>query len=388
MPASAHAPGSSDGRWSVLLLSRVLMVLGLLIAILSLIVPVVHFFITHPWLITLALGVCLLGLGAALAIAEDGFVGLLGSKCLTDVSPLDAAIYIRELNRTACDPKRHLNPTVSVSKEAPPRLLQAIAWLHQLSHLAALCLVHPDDDEIQDLIADSDVEFFEFSCNPLVAVLPPNLQRMLVGRAGVARVAAKQARYAQEPVPSAACAAAGGTAHEDVTGSAAGGEAASEPAPAGASSEGVLPPSTVHDELTMRADKLMMVIDSDDPSDGGQTMAVRRRRRQLQHEACYEQASLQTPRTRSSMIHRLSQRRLSVTNQRRVIIYGKLALMPLRMALAQLQPIVPYATASLKDTRIYAWAASWASYVYAMAGGIVGQVRGRAGSVVAMAGGK
>ena len=79
------------------------------------------------------------------------------------------------------------------------------------------------------------------------------------------------------------------------------------------------------------------------------------------------------------MLHRLSQRRLSVTNQRRVIIYGRLAMMPFRMAIAQVRPIVPYALANFKGTRLYAWAASWASYFSETTHGVLNRVGWRMG---------
>jgi len=341
------------------ILSRVLMVLGVLIAIASLIVPVVQFFMAHKWLISLAIGLCLLGMGASLAISEAGLVGLFISTFPMDLSLLDAAIYMRELNRTARDPQRAAKlgrpADASASPVATPRLFHAIAWLHQLSHLAALCLVHESDDALRDLIADSDADFFEFSCAPLVAALPPAMQQLAVGRAGVARAAARQACLAQE-VPLASDAGDTNTAAA----------AASPPEPTTAASDDAVL-SLLHDNSSMQVDDLNTL----DELAGGQAMAVLRRRRQLQHETTCELA-LQTPRTRRSMLHRLSQRRISVTNQRRVIIYGKLALMPLRMAITQAQPIVPYAVASVKETRLYVWAASWASYAYMVIAKVLG----------------
>ena len=89
-----------------------------------------------------------------------------------------------------------------------------------------------------------------------------------------------------------------------------------------------------------------------------------------------------TPRRRRSLLQRVSQRRLSVTNQRRVLIYGKLALMPFRMAASQVQPIFPYALDTLRATPLWLWAAGWASYGYALVRGTVQQVRGRADGVL------
>lgn len=385
---------ASSARWSVLLLSRVLLVVGAALVVGSIVVPVVRFIAAHPWLISLVLGFCLLGAGAALAISEDGVAGaLLASKVPTDFSLLDVAIYIRELNRAARDPKRAAgcpnpeSPSISpsISPSSSPKLFHVITWLHQLSHLAALCLVHPDDDDVRDVIADSDEDFFHFSCGPVVAELPTSLQMFLVGRAGVERVEARRARYAQpyaHPEPLAATQEAGVSAHGSATANVATGE---EPG-GGATphSASLVPPLVTHSLTPGRGG------DGDcgdcelRENSNGEGMAVRRRRRQLQHEAVYRMAELQTPRRRKSLLQRVSQQRLSITNQRRVIIYGKLALMPFRLAVSQVRPIVPYAMASLRATHLYKWAASWVGFARSMACDVLQQVRGKADGVIVM----
>ena len=76
----------------------------------------------------------------------------------------------------------------------------AVSWLSQLGRLIALCWMELDDDLIKSLVSEMEEDFREAACGPMVGALPDRARHLLVGRAGVAELAAAAAAAAADGV--------------------------------------------------------------------------------------------------------------------------------------------------------------------------------------------
>lgn len=174
---------------------------GLLLVGLGLSQPFYLFIAANPWAQLVVVGVVLITAGLMSALREEGLAALLPTPlrlCLYE-SPFALGLHVRNAARSLQPGQISLQPDPLVS---------------QLARVAALCCLDLEDALVREIVSSLDADFREAAFNPCARSLHPTLLSVVLGRRGLAQLAAiereKLRRGPQSPVPPAAAGGDGG----------------------------------------------------------------------------------------------------------------------------------------------------------------------------------
>ena len=186
-------------------LAQTVLLLGVTLLVVGIAWAVAAFFYSHPWLVLIAMGFALCGIGSAMLITEIGLLPLLASPAQSAVqlSTVEAILGIKAaftFQRDAPNGKTFVKKTASTDGEA-------ISWLANLSRLATIIWMEPDEELVREFVADLDPEFRACATAPIISTLPKSVQWLLMGREGMEVVKASMQAQAQLSSPSRSAAA-------------------------------------------------------------------------------------------------------------------------------------------------------------------------------------
>ena len=157
--------------------------------------PFYLFIAANPWAQLVVVGVALITAGLMSALREEGLAALLPTPlrlCLYE-SPFALGLHVRNAARSLQPGQISLQPDPLVS---------------QLARVAALCCLDLEDALVREIVSSLDADFREAAFNPCARSLHPTLLSVVLGRRGLAQLAAiereKLRRGPQSPVPPAA----------------------------------------------------------------------------------------------------------------------------------------------------------------------------------------
>lgn len=168
---------------------------GLLLVGAGLSQPFYLFIAANPWAQLVVVGLVLITAGLMSALREEGLAALLPTPlrlCLYE-SPFALGLHVRNAARSLQPGQISLQPDPLVS---------------QLARVAALCCLDLEDALVREIVSSLDADFREAAFNPCARSLHPTLLSVVLGRRGLAQLAAiereKLRRGPQSPVPPAA----------------------------------------------------------------------------------------------------------------------------------------------------------------------------------------